>query len=61
MAEKNIIRQDVVQVLFQSDGVEDLLKGDDAVEKMMQDAKSAGDALVGFGKNAEDASERSYG
>lgn len=41
----NVIREDVVQVSFRSDGVSDMLRGEDALSQIQVSARSAGRAL----------------
>lgn len=41
----NVIREDVVQVSFRSDGVKDMLRGEDALSQIQISARSAGRAL----------------
>lgn len=52
MAERNVIRQDVVQVLFESDGTDELLHGEDALDHLRESAGSTGDALDGLGQSS---------
>lgn len=55
----NVIREDVVQVSFRSDGVQDILQGKTALKQLEEKAESASDAFASATKSSKKFGEES--
>lgn len=55
----NVIREDLVQVSFRSDGVQDILQGKTAIKQLEEKAESASDAFASATKSSKKFGEES--
>lgn len=51
MVEKNVVRQDIVELLFKGSGFEDIFHGEDALNQFTESARGAGSALDDTGQS----------
>jgi TP901 family phage tail tape measure protein len=53
MAQRNVVREDIVRLLFEGSGFEEILQGESAMDKLRASAGSTGEALDSAGASAD--------